>query len=135
MNPAWADVYARRDFARALTMLRLDTTYVLLFTLCAVIAISFLSIELSGRLFVRGHRRSLICFGIMFAGALYWGAMLAPAIHLILTEGPPPELGCACLLPSWFFGSALAVDLGLLIQLIWDDKNVAEPLGSVATVS
>jgi hypothetical protein len=126
MSTEWWPVIHTHDVVRACALVARDWRYVVVFLLCMLVAFSFLSIELSARLFVRGYGRSLLCFGIMFAGALYWGAMLAPAVHVILKSEAAPEGGCRCLLPALIYGSALAVDFGLLIQLIWDEKSVTD---------
>jgi len=67
---------------------------------------------------------------IMLGGALFWGMIFSHSIEFLL-ERPQSTTacsGCLCLIGIEFVGSCLAVLFGILVQLLWQDRNITEPL-------
>jgi len=63
----------------------------------------------------------------LFLGSFFWGIMLALPIHTVLRL--PEDLPCSiCLLIIAIVGASAAAFLGILVELVWEDKSIAEPL-------
>jgi hypothetical protein len=63
----------------------------------------------------------------LFIGSFFWGALLALPIHSALR--PSSDNPCtSCLLTIAIVGASAAAFLGILVELVWEDKSIAEPL-------
>jgi hypothetical protein len=75
--------------------------------------------------------RTVIALIIIYLGALFWGVAFALPVKYML-EGaidPPTVTGRWYLWRIALAGSSLAVLFGLLVQLLWEDKSITEPIG------
>lgn len=68
-----------------------------------------------------------------YLGAFFWGVMFAWPIKMLLNAMPAAAGGtstydCLDLVPIAVTGSSLAVLFGFLVQLLWEDKTITEPL-------
>jgi hypothetical protein len=61
-------------------------------------------------------------------GSLFWAIALALPIKVTL-ERDAFAFDCHCVIPIVVIGSSIAVLFGLLVELIWQDESLAEPLG------
>jgi hypothetical protein len=62
----------------------------------------------------------------IFLGSLFWGMIFAYPIKIVLEKKWDPN--CSCLLLDALIGASLAALFGIIIQLLWDDKAISEPL-------
>jgi hypothetical protein len=102
---------------------------ILLMLPCVGLALVFVMREIghwtSSRKIVM-RRACLTTFGL-YLGALFWGILFALPIRRVLEL--PPEVHCRnCLLPIAVIGASLAALFGIVVELIWEDKSIAEPL-------
>lgn len=73
------------------------------------------------------HRTlAMLCF--LLLGSLFWAIALALPIKVTL-ERDTFAFDCHCVIPIVVIGSSIAVLFGLLVELIWQDESLAEPLG------
>lgn len=82
--------------------------------------------------FTEGFRRILLrtvsTLGFLLVGSLFWGFAFALPIKVAL-ERDSFEFDCHCVIPIVLIGSSVAVLFGLMVELIWQDQSLAEPLG------
>lgn len=87
---------------------------------------------------VRGHvptkrlaaRRVSVSLGIMLLGAMFWGLIFSVPLKILLERGLEVKAKLDhCLLYLTFVGGCAAVVFGILVQLLWDDRSITEPLG------
>lgn len=69
---------------------------------------------------------AMLCF--LLLGSLFWAIALALPIKVTL-ERDAFAFDCHCVIPIVVIGSSIAVLFGLLVELIWQDESLAEPLG------
>jgi len=69
---------------------------------------------------------AMLCF--LLLGSLYWAIALALPIKITL-ERDAFAFDCHCVIPIVVIGSSIAVLFGLLVELIWQDESLAEPIG------
>lgn len=72
--------------------------------------------------------RTLTTLGFLLLGSLFWALAFALPIKMIL-ERDTFQFDCHCVIPIVVIGSAVAVLFGLMVELIWQDQSLAEPLG------
>jgi hypothetical protein len=71
--------------------------------------------------------RGLLTTFKLFIGSFFWGALLALPIHSVLR--PVEKNPCSgCLLTIAIVGASLAAFLGIMVELVWEDRSIAEPL-------
>lgn len=71
-------------------------------------------------------KRGVITTAKLFCGSLYWGILFGGPIRKLL-EGRSGE--CArCLWPIAAIGAAMAALFGIIVELIWEDKAIGEPM-------
>jgi hypothetical protein len=73
-------------------------------------------------------RRTVAMLCILLLGAMFWGIALALPIKATL-EGDTFRFDCHCVIPIIVIGSSISVLFGLMVELIWQDESLAEPLG------
>lgn len=69
---------------------------------------------------------AMLCF--LLLGSLFWAIALALPIKVTL-ERDAFAFDCHCVIPIVVIGSSIAVLFGLLVELIWQDESLAEPIG------
>lgn len=69
---------------------------------------------------------AMLCF--LLLGSLFWAIALALPIKVTL-ERDAFAFDCHCVIPIVIIGSSIAVLFGLLVELIWQDESLAEPIG------
>lgn len=62
----------------------------------------------------------------LYLGSLFWGILFAAPIRHVLEV--PFQSSCTCLVPIAFIGASLAALFGIVVQLVWDEKSIAQPL-------
>jgi hypothetical protein len=87
---------------------------------------------------VRGHvptkrlaaRRVGVSLSIMLLGSMFWGLIFSVPLKMLLERGLEVKAKLDhCLLYLTFVGGCAAVVFGILVQLLWDDRSITEPLG------
>jgi len=93
-----------------------------------LLALTFVVREVSR--YVRKSSSILFRSGValmgIFLGSLFWGMIFAYPIKIVLEKKWDPN--CSCLLLDALIGASLAALFGIIIQLLWDDKAISEPL-------
>ena len=69
--------------------------------------------------------RALFVILCCYAGALFWGRLFAVPLLQALS---PQEMQTWALLQTWTIGSAYALLFGTLVQLLWENRFITEPL-------
>jgi len=72
--------------------------------------------------------RTLSTLIALLLGSLFWGLIFALPIKVAL-ERDSFMFDCSCIVPIVLMGSSVAVLFGLMVELIWQDHSLAEPLG------
>jgi len=72
--------------------------------------------------------RTVITLGFLILGSLFWALAFALPIKFAL-ERDVFQFDCHCVIPIVVIGSSVAVLFGLMVELIWQDQSLAEPLG------
>ena len=62
----------------------------------------------------------------LYLGSLFWSMIFATPIRYCLER--PRDPSCFCLLPIACVGASLAALFGIIVELVWEDKSIAEPL-------
>lgn len=104
--------------------------FAVIVTVCMAASAMFLIVEVGNRLAGKVAVRSFLCVVVMLLGSLFWGAMFVPALQYIVVREDESGIACACMYPAWLLGSIGAVVFGILVQLIWDDRAVSDPIGA-----
>jgi hypothetical protein len=75
-------------------------------------------------------RMSRIASTLVFLllGSLFWAGIFALPIKVAL-ERDAFMIDCHCIVPIVLIGSSIAILFGLMVELIWKDHSLAEPLG------
>lgn len=73
-------------------------------------------------------RRTIAMLCFLLLGSVFWGIALALPIKATL-ERDTFAFDCHCVIPIVVIGSSIAVLFGLMVELIWQDESLAEPLG------
>lgn len=76
--------------------------------------------------------RTLMTTGRLLLGSAFWSAIFALPAKYVLESGERPTpfmFDCFSLLPIVVIGTPVAILFGLLVQLIWEDASLAEPIG------
>jgi hypothetical protein len=96
---------------------------------CLLLALVFVMREIgqwtdSRRIIMTRALRAVIG---LYLGSLFWGIVFAVPIRHLLEY--PPEKPCFyCLLPVALIGASLAALFGIVVQLIWQEKSITEPM-------
>lgn|GEM_PF-5694245 len=104
--------------------------FIVIVAVCVAVSAMFLMVEVGNRLAGNIAIRSFVCVIVMLMGSLFWGAMFAPALQYIVVREDESGITCACMYPAWLLGSVGAVAFGILVQLIWDDHALSDPVGA-----
>jgi hypothetical protein len=103
-----------------------------LFISLGVLALDAVFVGYTVTQFTEGFRRILFrtvsTLGFLLAGSLFWGFAFALPIKVAL-ERDSFAFDCHCVIPIVLIGSSLAVLFGLMVELIWQDQSLAEPIG------
>ena len=82
--------------------------------------------------FTEGFRstavRTLSTLAALLAGSLFWGLIFALPIKVAI-ERDVFRFDCSCVIPIVLIGASIAVLFGLMVELIWQEQSLAEPLG------
>jgi hypothetical protein len=72
--------------------------------------------------------RTLSTLAGLLAGSLFWGLIFALPIK-VAVERDVFRFDDSCVIPIVLIGASIAVLFGLMVELIWQDQSLAEPLG------
>jgi len=64
----------------------------------------------------------------LLLGSLFWAGIFALPIKVAL-ERDSFMIDCHCIIPIVLIGSSIAILFGLMVELIWKEHSLAEPLG------
>lgn len=71
--------------------------------------------------------RSFLVASVALLGALYWGILAACGVAYVeLTNASPPSM--LSLLAVVLVGASLALPFGMVVQIIWQDKFITDPM-------
>jgi hypothetical protein len=70
--------------------------------------------------------RTMTAITGLYFGSLFWGIIFAMPIKLVMEK--QADWNCSCLYRIALIGASLAALFGILVELLWDDKSITEPL-------
>jgi hypothetical protein len=73
-------------------------------------------------------RRATSTTAGLFAGSFFWGMLFAPPIQWLLEWQTEPSASKSIVAIS-LVGASLTTLFAIVVELVWDEKSIAEPLG------
>jgi hypothetical protein len=70
--------------------------------------------------------RTLVTMFLLYGGSVFWGILFAVPIRSVIERSWQDDL--SCLAPIACVGGALAALFGIIVELVWEDKSITEPL-------